>query len=394
MKAAAWVWLAAFAAPAQVMPEADLASARQVVQAIYSLDYARAANLSRQWIAAHPDDPMGYVLLARTMWAEQLNSAQGLTIERFASSNYFSDSSRHRVPLNADAERRFREASESGIRTARAKLQKNPQDMEALYALSLAHQNLASYDYSMKGDWKSAARNAERTVEFSKRLSSAAPAFADAKLVPGITSYIIGTLPWHIRIFPYLAGYRGSRERGLQDLETVAARGQLAQDDARATLALLHARDKEYDLAAAKLSELHQKYPANYLVHLEMGGLALARRRPEDALVIYTQILEKQTSGQDGYGRLERAVVLNRLGVAARTKGDLPASEQWFRKALDDPKRSERSQAVAYLELGKTLDLMGRRDDAVASYRLAAQAVDVAGSRRDAQALIERPYRG
>ena len=47
---------------------------------------------------------------------------------------------------------------------------------------------------------------------------------------------------------------------------------------------------------------------------------------------------------------------------------------------------------IAQLELGKTLDLMGRRDEALENYRAVQATEDVAGSKREAQTLIARRF--
>jgi tetratricopeptide (TPR) repeat protein len=78
----------------------------------------------------------------------------------------------------------------------------------------------------------------------------------------------------------------------------------------------------------------------------------------------------------------------NRLGVAFRAKNDLPESSACFHRALAQPTISVRSATLAHLELGKTLGLMGQRDDAIAEYRMAAAAPDFAGSRQEAQKLL------
>ena len=144
-------------------------------------------------------------------------------------------------------------------------------------------------------------------------------------------------------------GYRGSRERGRQEIELAAQHGELAADDARVILMLIYTRERLYQRAYDELAGLLRKYPRNYLLELDMAGMALLMKRPDQAIGIYQDVLRK-------------------------------------RQAM-----TPHSAALAHLELGRTLSLMGQRGDAVAEYRLAAAAPDFAGSRDEALKLLH-PY--
>jgi len=380
------------AAESELLPPEVLEPCRQVIKEIYDLEYGRAKAVSQQLIAAAADDPAGYVMLARAFWAEQLSGERALSIDRFASSDFFARTTNYQDRLAAESETRFRDLSAEAISRGRAKLAKRPNDPAALYLLGLAYQNLGSFDYSIKGNWWSSFRNGEQTVRYHRELLRVEPGLVDPHLTTGVANYVAAVIPWRVKWLSFLLGYRGSKERGKQELESVAERGQLVADDARTILVLLYARDGQYDKALAKLTELLRKYPQNYLVHLEMGGVALKTRRYDDAISIYRDILSKTETGRDKYDRMEKATVLIRLGVVFRDKGELPVSVDWLRRALAEPKRSPRMTTVAQLELGKTLDLMGLRDEALDNYRAVQAAEDVAGSKREAQTLIARRF--
>jgi tetratricopeptide (TPR) repeat protein len=141
------------------------------------------------------------------------------------------------------------------------------------------------------------------------------------------------------------------------------------------------------------MSILLKRYPRNYLVHLDMGGIALLMRRPEAALTIYEDVLRKVQNRQDRYDRLEAANILNRLGVAFRHRGDAQASVKHFEQALQQPGLSSHTRVVAHLELGKTRDVMGERDAAVREYQAVLGLEDFADSRGEARELLEQPFR-
>ena len=384
--------LIAMAAPARVLTPEALERSQSVMRAMYTLDYDRAEELSKRMIAEAPDDPAGYANLARTYWNEQLAGERLLTIDRFAASGFFSESPRYRVKIDPAAEKRFREACEEAIARGKKRLDQNPNDLAARYWLGVAYQNLGSYDFSLRRRWWSSFQHGEKTLRLHREILRREPDFADALLAIGVSNYVAAVVPWQVKWLTTLLGYRGSRERGKQELEDVARRGVLARDDARTVLCLLYTRDKQHDKVLQKLAELLERYPENYFAHLEMGGVAMRLNRMGRAIEIYQEILARIEAGQHRYGRLERAVVYNRLGAAQREQGSLEAAADWFRKVLDTGTASPRSQAVARLELGKTLDLMGRRQEALQEYRAVTLAEDFAGSRHEAEELRSRRY--
>ncbi|PYT23591.1 MAG: hypothetical protein DMG57_31550 [Acidobacteria bacterium] len=364
---------------------------RQVMDEIYRLNHAKAAALCEQMIAQAPGDPIGYVYLARTYWALQLYQGQELTLERFAASDFFSETPGHNLPLDPVTEARFRKASLDAVTIARTRLNANAQDQQARYLLGLAYQNMASYDASLRRDWWSALRHGSKTYKYHRELLAREPEFADARLTVGVYHYLAGSLTWKTRWLAYLLGFQGNKQRGIAELETAAGKGLLAADDARTLLVLIYTREHEPQKAFQKLDELNQKFQENYLVPLAMGAISLRMEEPERAIAIYSGILNGTEHGK--YPRLEKGTVYNRLGVAHQATGDFTSAVDWFQLTIDAIGGSERSKTIARLELGKTLDLMGRRSDAVRYYQTVASASDFAGSREEAGKLLARPYR-
>jgi lipopolysaccharide biosynthesis regulator YciM len=72
-------------------------------------------------------------------------------------------------------------------------------------------------------------------------------------------------------------GVRGSKKRGLTELEKVAHDGHWARDVARVLLVDLYKREKRWDDAIATTRDLSARYPRNYLFKLQLAD-ALARK--------------------------------------------------------------------------------------------------------------------
>ena len=385
--------LAAPAVPAQLFPPEQLERIRLGIRDVYNLEHEAARQHFQGMVEAAPDDPAGYVYLAWTEWLKELGNQQELSIDRFASSDFFSEAPLYRMRVDPRAEARFRQSSQQGIEKAQARLRQNPDDRGALFVLGQAYQNLASFEASLKHSWWSAFRYGSRTYRYNRALLRQDPNLYDARLATGVYHYVTGSLAWNAKWLAFAMGYSGSREAGKREIEIAADRGELTGDDARVVLTLIHTRERDYQKAFERLQQLLRRYPQNYLVHLDMGGVALLMKRPEAAVGIYQDVLRKIDTRESKYAQLERAAVYDRLGVACRAQGDLAASAGWLNKSLADTQAGARSRTVARLELGKTLDLLGRRREAQEQYRTVAAAEDVAGSRQEAAELLRKAYR-
>jgi tetratricopeptide (TPR) repeat protein len=358
----------------------------------FELNHKHAAALCQEYIKRWPDDAAGYAYLARVYWSEEIATRQLLSLDRLADDDFFSDSSPFKVAVQPAMEMRFRKASEEAMAKGRARLRSNAGDRSARFAMGVAYQNLASFEAALKTNWWQAVRNGDQALKYHGELVSSPLPVADAHVTTGIYQYAVGSVPWKFRWLSFLLGYHGDKAAGIRELEIAATQGVLAAGDARLLLVLLHTLDKQFDAAYAQLNTLHAQYPRNYLLQLEMGATAARRGRPVEAEAIYQDILRQVDLKQNGFERLDHAVVFNRLGALARDGHHLDVAERWLRRSIDEAGAAPRTRTVARLELGKTLDLLGRRSEALTLYRTVQAAEDFAGSRREAEMLIKKPF--
>ena len=374
---------------AQVLPADRLESGRQAMQSIYNLDYAEADRICRRLLESDPGDPLAYALLARQNWAQQLHTGQGLTIDRFSGAAFYTGAPDQRTNVSPDDERRFHAAYRQAVDSANSRLARNPTDLAARFALGLAHQTRASYEFTMKASWWAAFKEGERALRQHRMVLAAAPDFADARLAKAVSDYAVDSVPWSIRWVPFLLGYSGSKAAGKRELGVVANRGAILADDARTLLVLLHSLDGEYALAAGHVEGTRPAPSAgNYLIPLELAAIALYQHQPQRALAIYQTVLTNIQNRRPGYTQLNSATIFLRLGVASREAGDQRASIDWLQRALAGSSANSSLQVTAHLELGKTLDLQGERARAVEQYTLVAHAPDFLGSRREARTVV------
>jgi tetratricopeptide (TPR) repeat protein len=391
------VLLAAGAAAAPTPFTAEqTAEIRAIVDALYRIDYARAADLSRQLTVHSPDDPTGYIFLARTAWQEELNRKHAMSLDRFAAPDFFVEQKQYRYRLRVSAanQERFERSSAQAIERAKQMLDRDADDERARFLLGLAYQNLATYHASFTGSWWEAVRAGTATRKLHSEVRARYPEFADPLLAMGVYEYAAGSIGTLYKLFGWLLGIHGDRATGLRMLATVAAQGQLLDDDARTMLVLIYTREKRYEEAQQVLRQLGERFPENYLVPLDAATISLRRNRPDEALATLGQVRRDVERNAHGFGRMDRGMVENQVGMALRRKKSFAEAEAAFLRSLETPGVTQQSLVVAHLELGKTLDLMGRHTDAVVHYRAVMAAEDVAGSREEAGRLARNGYTG
>ena len=376
----------------KLFPDPTLSRLQQGIAHIYSLDHDRAIEIYGQLSRESPNDPTGDTYLAKAYWLKELVQKQELSIDRFASSDFFAETPKYKPVIAPQVEENFRAITDRAIEKAKARLDQNPNDKQAKFLLGVAYQNLASFEAALKRSWWSSYRAGSKSHRYHDELLEGDSQAYDAYLTSGVFNYVTGSLGWETKWLALLLGYSGSKRRGIEQLKQAAEKAQLGSDDARVMLILIYTRERRFQQAFDELSILLKKYPKNYLVHLDMGGIALLMKNHAAALSIYNDILQKVRDKRPGYNGIGEPMIFNRLGVAYRSKDDFKSAEEWFRKALGVSSGNDLNSTVSHLELGKTYDLARRRGDAVREYQAVLRSPDFAGSREEARELIEKPY--
>ena len=158
------------------------------------------------------------------------------------------------------------------------------------------------------------------------------------------------------------------KEVGIEQLETAAAKGKNTSTDARMMLIVVYNREKRYDDALKIESELHARYPRNFVFELSKASTYGKMKRWDDAVGTYEQILAKVESKKDGYGRLAAHKVYYSLGTSNVERAQLASAVDAFAHVTKSKDAPVDDKASALLWIGKIYDSGGQRPQALQQY--------------------------
>jgi tetratricopeptide (TPR) repeat protein len=363
---------------------------RAAYERFYTLDYDGALSRFQNIEKAHPDDPMAADYVLETVLFHELYNMDLLDTTLYAHDGFLTG--KHTVVENKGFSAHIEELSGQAIHLAEQQLQKNPKDVDALYARGWAKSLHATYIGLVQRSYVSALRMALQARDDNDQVLELDPSYVDAELVVGVHQYVVGSLPFAIKMLAGLAGIHGNKQKGLELLRDDSKYGVTTSVEARTALALFLRREAKYGEAAEWNDSLKQQYPHNFLFWLEAANLQKDAGHATQAIALYRALLEQsQHAGYFTNAHLEQAW----FGLADTLRGqrDAAGSADAFEHALAQPTISPDMKRRAQLGMGMEYDLLGRREQAEAAYRdvLALGESDQAS---DARRYLKEPYKG
>lgn len=240
--------------------------------------------------------------IATTLLYEELHRLGKLETSAFRDDNEFLDHEKPRP--DPRVKNRFYGALGESRRLAEAELEGGPDRSRALFDLSNNYALDANYLFMVDKSYVSALRAGNRARKYSNQLRETAPDCVDAYLVAGAQEYVVGSLPWAVRVLVAFGGVRGSKEKGRAWVELVAREGQRLKSEARVLLALLYRRERRPEDAASVLKELIQQYPRNYVLRLELASMRIEAGEEIEALELLRETSRMVETNVQGYGRM------------------------------------------------------------------------------------------
>jgi tetratricopeptide (TPR) repeat protein len=344
-------------------PPAEDNLAKTGFEHFYNLDYERAIREFESDLRAHPDDPfaVNHLLTAR-LFHEFYR--MGVLDTAYYSNNSFI-SQPHRKPEPQEQEK-IKQLINTALKLEDNRLEHDGKDVNTLYARGVTRGLRATYTALVERSWFAALRSALGARRDHQRVLELDPSYTDAKMVVGIHNYVVGSLPWGVKIAVSVVGIGGNKKKGIQYLEDVANCSFCqASSDAKVVLALFLRREGRYPEALDAIRSLTRSYPRNVLFALEDPNILRAQGKNDDAEAAYRKIFQQ---GREGHYNGHYELAAYSLGELLRSQKDYQGAADAYN--LVDTVRGPDAevQQRANLSAGEMYDLMKKRDMALKKY--------------------------
>jgi hypothetical protein len=241
---------------------------------LYNLDFTGAQKDFSAWEQHHPDDPVGPVSQAAGFLFSEFNRLGVLEGQFYESDDSFT--ARSKLAPDPVLHQRFEAAISRAEALAHSRLNKNPRDQDALFALTLSSGLQADYAALIEKKNLASLHHTKEASAWAQQLLAVCSNCYDAQLATGFSKYIIGSMAAPVRWVMRMGGLPADKQGGIADLQLTAQHGKYLAPFARILLAIAYVRDKDRTRALAMLASLKAQFPGNTLFPREIARLESA----------------------------------------------------------------------------------------------------------------------
>jgi tetratricopeptide (TPR) repeat protein len=354
----------------------------------YNMEYDRAISEFEKILEKHPNDPFAVNHLLMAILMRNLYDTGGMNTGDYSNDSFIGHAPR---PTDQKIKDRIKELTRRAEALEEHQLKENPKNVDALYARGVTRAQFAVYTGLVERAWFSALRNAVGARHDHEHVLELDPDYVDAKMVVGTHNYVVGNLPWSVKMAAALAGLSGSKEKGLEYLRDVAKIDGETSVDAKVILSLFLRREHQYDEALGYMQDLAAKYPGNHLFLTEVGNLNRAAGRLDEAEAVYRKVWQNGREGK--YGNLHYEMAAWGLGELLRSKRDLTGAVSAYELVNEAPNPDPDILQKANLAAGEMYDLLQKRDMAMKRYETVLAGNANTGPADQARRYIKEAYR-
>jgi hypothetical protein len=354
----------------------------------YNMDYDRATQEFEKIVERRPKEPFAVNHLLTAVLMHDLYDTGAMNTGDYANDSFIGRTPR---PTKPEIKERIKGLVRRAEDLEEQQLKANPKDVNALYCRGVTRAQFAVYTGLVERAWFSALRNAVGARHDHEHVLELDPNYVDAKMVVGTHNYVIGHLPWSVKVAAALAGLSGSAEKGLAYLRDVAKSDGENSIDAKVVLTLFLRREHQYDEALGYMNELAAKYPRNHLFLTEVANLQRAAGRLPEAEAVYRKVW--QNGREAKYGTLHYELAAWGLGELLRSEKNLAGAAAAYDLVNEAPNPDPDVLQKANLAAGEMYDLLQKRDLAMKKYQTVLAGNANTGPADQARHYIKEAYR-
>jgi tetratricopeptide (TPR) repeat protein len=358
-------------APATTAPTSAMVSAARdplvatAFEHFYNLEYDRSIQEFEKILERHPEEPAAANHLLTAVLLRELYRMGAMNTGEYANDSFIGQAHR---PADPKMKERVKQLVDRAESLEDQELRANPNDVDALYARGVTRAQFALYTAFVERAWFSALRNAVGARRDHERVLELNPQYVDAKLVVGTHNYVMGSLPWSVKVAVAIVGLSGTKEKGFEYLREVANSSGENSVDAKVVLSLFLRREHRFDEARANMHELAARYPGNYLFSLEEANLLRASGRAQEAAAAYRKVWQNGREGK--YGTLHYEIAAWGLGELLRSRKDYSEAASTYELVSEAHDPDPETLQKANLAAGEMYDLLQKRELAMKKYQI------------------------
>lgn len=381
-------------ASARTAPRSTLISAPRdplvdaAFEHFYNMDYERSIPEFEKALDRRPNDSSSINHLLTAVLLRELYRMGAMNTGEYSNDSFIGQAHR---PADPKVKERIKQLVDRAENLEEDQLKANPNDIDALYARGVTRAQFSLYTALVERAWFSSLRNAVGARHDHERVLELDPNYVDAKLVVGTHNYVMGSLPWSVKVAVAMVGLTGTKEKGFEYLREVAASNGENSTDAKVVLSLFLRREHRYDEARVIMGELSARYPRNYLFPLEEANLLRSAGHAPEAAAAYRKVWQ---NGRDGkFGNLHYEISAWGLGELLRSQKDYAGAAAAYELVSEVSDPDPETLQKANLAAGEMYDLLQQRDLAMKKYQsvLAENASTIPAER--ARQHIREAYR-
>ncbi len=330
----------------------------------YNMQFDSSVEEFQRVLDRHPDDPFAVNHLLTAVLFRELYRMGALNSADYANNSFLSAPRRTADPK---AKAQIKYLVNRALWLEQQRLRADPKEVETLYARGVTRGQFAVFTALIEHAWISALRNALGARRDHEKVLALSPNYVDAKLVVGAHNYVVGSLPWGIKVASSLVGISGNKEKGLALLREAADSGGEASVDAKVVLVVFLRREHRLQDALDLDRDLVASFPHSSLLKLEQANILRDQDKFEEAAGVYREIWE---DGRHGYypGQHYEAAALE-LGNVQRNQKNYAGAAAAYELVNQVTPPDRELQQKASLAAGQMYDLLQKRELAVKKYQ-------------------------
>jgi Tfp pilus assembly protein PilF len=347
---------------------------RSGIERIFNLDTRNANIYLQKAVELDKENPAGYAFLALA--------------HLFIYEMSFEPEDRER-----NQENMLRYVSET-INRGEKRIEKNSRDGQAYFAMALAKIAKIRWAIGQK-KYFIVAQESSKIWDYLEKAKEENPQNYDIYFPAGLLHYHLDHLQGITRFFSSLMITSGNRQKGIQELELTAQKGDLLKELAQAELASVYSNFENQPARALPIArELKDKFPHNYNFSFALANSLSDLHRFEEASAIAREIEKGIQAGKPPFVPQLQSRCDQLMGRIFFNQGEYTKAGEYCQRALKDTSPyNARVRAWAFVRLGMIYDTRKERKQAEDYY---SKALDVEGGEGAAQVeakkYLKTPY--